>query len=538
MAGTDGQHRGAVTALLALILLVYLAHGFSLGQVINDDAFISFRYSYHLAHGQGLVYNPGETVEGFSNPLQVVFFSLLLPLTGWTLPSTLAMGKAVGLLAGLAALFGLYGLSREALGSRPEWGRASPWLALLPVAMAAGSTPLAAAAMTGLETTQLAALLTLGLWSQAVEQRSGHWRGSALFLALAALSRPEGALLALAAAAGGLLATRFSPASAGRRSLRLPLVTLAAILAATLGWTLFRYLYFDGQLLPNTYHAKLGGFAGMSWSAYLASYFDAYGLFAIPLAAGLAALWPMGRRSTVLWPVAALVLVHLASFIFTGSDWMPAFRLLAPTVPAMAALEALGLLSLLALLYGRQPESAVRTWAAYLAVGLLLAGQLQAWHPRTGLRHHLAVRESGYQAGHLALARWLDEKIPVPDGCTVALMDIGLVGYLNPGLRVLDISGLTDRVIARSPGGFLQKEYDPAYILDQRPEAVVITLVGPPGLKPPLDPATLRPGTMADRRLFHHPGFRSDYRFSQLFVHRHPSTTYTLAAYLRADLAP
>jgi len=332
--GDTGTARAA-WVLFALILLAYAGHALILGQVINDDAFISFRYSWNLAHGEGLVYNPGEHVEGFSNPLQVLLFTLILSIVGWTLPATLAAAKTIGLLAGLAALTGLHGLAREALRNWPEWGRASPWLALLPVALAAGSPPLAAAAMTGLETTLLAALLTLGLWAQAVELRTGRRRGAAILLALAALTRPEGVLLAVAIAAGGLLAARVTAEPVDRGRLRLPLITLFAILAATLGWALFRYLYFDGQLLPNTYQAKIGGFTGQSWFGYLASFFGRYGLFLVPLAAGLAALVRTGRRAAPLIPAAGLVIVHLASFVFTGSDWMPGFRLLAPTIPSM-----------------------------------------------------------------------------------------------------------------------------------------------------------------------------------------------------------
>jgi len=521
--------------LLTLILLLYAAHALSLGRVINDDAFISFRYSYQLAHGAGLVYNPGEQVEGFSNPLTVLFFSLVLSLAGWTLPAALATGKSLGLLAGMAAINGLYGLSREALANRTEWGPAGRWLPLLPPALAAGSTPLAAAAMTGLETTTLAALLTLGLWALALEQRLDRFRGAAILLALAALTRPEGALLAAAAAFGALLAA-FLTAGSGERRLRLPLAALAAPLVTAALWTLFRYLYFDGQLLPNTYHAKAGGFTGQTWFHYLAAYFGRYGLFAVPLFAGLAALLRVGRRRwAVLWPAALLVAVHLCTFIFTGSDWMPGSRLLAPTVPAMAALEGLGSLLLLSLLFRTRPESVVRTWAIYLAAGLLLVGQLQASPPRADLREHLSVREQGYRDGHLALAARLGDRALLPAGSTVALMDIGLVGFLNPDLRILDISGLTDRVIAQSPGGFLQKAYDPAYILDQRPRAVVITMVGPHGLQPPLEPSRLEPGTMADRHLLAHPLFKQRYRFAEIFIHNHPGTTYTMALYLRTD---
>jgi hypothetical protein len=42
--------------------------------------------------------------------------------------------------------------------------------------------------------------------------------------------------------------------------------------------------------------------------------------------------------------------------------------------------------------------------------------------------------------------------------------------------RIPDITGLTDRHIATSPGRFLLKEYDPAYVLDRRPEWIVVVL--------------------------------------------------------------
>jgi len=38
-----------------------------------DDAFISFRYARNLVEGHGLVYNPGERVEGYTNLLWTLF---------------------------------------------------------------------------------------------------------------------------------------------------------------------------------------------------------------------------------------------------------------------------------------------------------------------------------------------------------------------------------------------------------------------------------------------------------------------------------
>jgi arabinofuranosyltransferase len=43
---------------------------------LTDDAFISFRYARNLVEGHGLVYNPGERVEGYSNFLWTLWCAL------------------------------------------------------------------------------------------------------------------------------------------------------------------------------------------------------------------------------------------------------------------------------------------------------------------------------------------------------------------------------------------------------------------------------------------------------------------------------
>src|SRR5215218_6616838 len=41
-----------------------------------DDAMISMRYAWNLSHGFGLVWNPGEYVEGYTNLLMTLLMSL------------------------------------------------------------------------------------------------------------------------------------------------------------------------------------------------------------------------------------------------------------------------------------------------------------------------------------------------------------------------------------------------------------------------------------------------------------------------------
>ena len=67
------QRNIAVTLVLVVIALAVLAiHANHFLPFIADDALISLRYSQRLLAGQGLTWNPGERVEGYSNLLWVL----------------------------------------------------------------------------------------------------------------------------------------------------------------------------------------------------------------------------------------------------------------------------------------------------------------------------------------------------------------------------------------------------------------------------------------------------------------------------------
>ena len=64
--------RGRVIHLLSLPWLALLAWLTSVAWFLTDDAFISFRYVRNLLEGHGLVFNPGEYVEGYTNFLWIL----------------------------------------------------------------------------------------------------------------------------------------------------------------------------------------------------------------------------------------------------------------------------------------------------------------------------------------------------------------------------------------------------------------------------------------------------------------------------------
>ena len=74
--------RGRVLHLLALPWLLLLAWLTSVAWFLTDDAFISFRYVRNLLEGHGLVFNPGEYVEGYTNFLWILELAALWGLFG------------------------------------------------------------------------------------------------------------------------------------------------------------------------------------------------------------------------------------------------------------------------------------------------------------------------------------------------------------------------------------------------------------------------------------------------------------------------
>src|SRR5947209_11278330 len=162
--GGEGAGEGTGVRVLALASLLLLAGcilqilaGYSHPDLSghawgSDDAYISYRYSQHLASGQGLVFNPGERVEGFSNLLYVL---LLAPAAALVPADRLyAVSAGLNVLFALVTLIVLHRFARRRLGP-PAAGALALVIALCP--------PLWVWVASGLET-PLVLLLQIAVW--------------------------------------------------------------------------------------------------------------------------------------------------------------------------------------------------------------------------------------------------------------------------------------------------------------------------------------------------------------------------------------
>jgi len=440
-----------------------------------DDAYISYRYAANLAAGEGLVYNPGQRVEGFTSPLHTLLVAGGIRAGA---PAPL-VGHALGVLGGAAAIGLAYAYAAVGLPRRRRL------VAALAPCLVLASTPVALWSTSGMETMLFAALVTGALALGA----AGRTGAAVTVAAAATLTRPEGGLVAAAILAPGILR--------GPRADRRAWLAAAAFAGFVLAVTALRLAYY-GQPLPNTFYAKVGGVSPWRGVRYLADFLRA-GPALLLLPAALAA-----ARDARFRPGALLCVLFAAYVVAVGGDAFAHGRFLVPVLPALAALAARGV----------EEAFRIRPWAGAAAAGLALLAipwQLAGpppfrWDRRAGIEQKVHARRAILEHMGRERARVLRRRGGDVD--LVAGAAIGSLGFYS-GLRVVDVYGLVSPEIARSrtsapegtraiPG---HHRSDADFVFSLEPDYVLVPERGHPSSRH--IPAT--------RDLWDHPALARDY---------------------------
>jgi hypothetical protein len=429
------------TVLLGLALAV--GYTFAWGRMaLFDDAYISLRYARNFADGNGLVWNIGEQVEGYTNYLWTVLLGLSMRFS--------SLGGA-GLAIGLSlAVFGGNILAVAALGHRLNKGY---WIPLAALATA-GNWVFSSYGTTGMETGLCAFLVLLGLYNLIAADKPGRYALAGLFFIGAALTRPDHGLF-YAIGSGIIAVEELLRLRRGDATIRESLVRIAAWSAPFLLYIAYVVwkLDFYGHLLPNTYYAKSADLTWWSQGALYAVLFwlgaNAWGAAIGCVAFAKGSVGTLERRFSA-FSVASLVLYTLYT-ARVGGDFMYGrfFVTLIPLV--LLGCEALVFRSL-----GRPVVLGLTLFAmvASAAPVTLFEGTGERWGVVDENKYWRvqAVRpEVKLGAVHYKLGRFLRDEV-VSRGIEPILGSggIGMVGYYS-GLTIVDSRGLTDPVIARQP---------------------------------------------------------------------------------------
>ena len=294
-----------------------------------DDAMISMRYARNLIEGHGLVYNIGERVEGFTNPLWMLFMAAvhMLPLPDRLMSLPVQVTSAV-LLAGNLLLVRLIAL-RIAGGSRA--------VAIGAAVLTALYLPLNHWGLMGMETALQVVIVGFAVW-RLLDAMDGQRfpLETLMVLGIGMLVRIDMTALFIAIAAYQWWVLP--------RHRRRTLLWSAGLLALFLGGQTLLRLWYYGDLLPNTYYVKMNGYPVVLrvvrglvvWLRFLRSINPLLLLMTVAVTVAT-----INRRSGLLVLVFA---VHSAYSVYVGGDaWEVrdgANRFLAVAMPAYFVLMA------------------------------------------------------------------------------------------------------------------------------------------------------------------------------------------------------
>jgi hypothetical protein len=502
-----GRRRGLQVAL-ALACFVFIGLIFSLG--LADDSYISLRFARNFAVGDGLVFNVGERVEGYTCFLWV----LLIGLARKAIPAIdlVRLAKILGIGFGALALLVTYHFSgrlsvwRSEAHASPSTGRTartrattqatpSPMPPSDPAAFTSASLafllvlvatdfPFVYWSFSGMETSFYVAIMVGSAYGFAGYLAGGPRRLKSLFtssllLAMAALTRPETYLVP----AVNVVFILVFEKQARRRALAIMLGPFLAIFLPYFAW---RYSYY-GYLFPNTYYAKVrGGSLALSLFGlkYLARGAIPHAILVALVLGKIARLrHRLGRIDSYL---IALLALWVMTIVYTGADHFSELRYFVYLLPLMY-LFAFDEIAALARRAGDGFSRLLRT-KSRPAIGRALIGIIAvAGFLAVFYYNSLGVTATVLCGKHLGdkwglLGRWMEEHSRRGD--VIATPVVGAIGYYCDR-TIVDMVGIVDPVIAHSargkPGEGPKDHglFDTEYVLGRKPKYIYLLSTAP-----------------------------------------------------------
>jgi arabinofuranosyltransferase len=455
--------------ILLMIVAIFVVHALSLN-FTQDDAFISYRYVKNFINGHGLVFNPKERVEGYTNFLWIIILSIFARLG----LDMIIVSKVLGVSAGAATLFLSYQISLG-IFRKKEW-----FFPLLAPLLLASNSALAYWSISGLETAFFVMTVLLSVYFYFTNERL-----MIISSALSSLVRPEGVLVFAI-----LILHKFF---FKKDKLKNCLLSILGFILLLLPFLIFKIFYY-GNLLPNPFYAKTGFSleyvkSGLEYFWLFLRHYALWGiLYFLPIL--FYKSWD-DKQKLFLW----LVYIYTFYVILIGGDVLKVHRFFLPVLPFLYLFYAFSIEKLFFVF--KKPLGAIFT-SAFL-IFLLLA-------PTFFLPHQWIKEVRKNELGLVKKMKFLAESLSKHYGSnfSIAASTIGALSYYLDA-RVIDMLGLTDKYISRHPqtipgmiSSWKERKFNTQYLLSLDPDFILFS-------------TERKPSAPAEKALFLNSKFRENY---------------------------
>lgn len=380
---------------------------------LRDDAMISMRYAYNLAHGFGLVWNPGERVEGYTNFLWTIYMALV---------HLVGISKAKTSLVILLTNF-IISISTIPLVLR--------LVSLLKGGIIAASASVIVYCLCGnivmwcthgMEATFLALIFIMTLCNIIEEsEKEKPVLYTYLLIGILPLVRSDALVLS------GILCLLSLIINKQKKAV---IIYSLVSLVLPLAHLIFRYFYY-GDLLPNTAYLKATNWGGRI-SHGVSYVFQFFLRYIIPLAFVIAGLIRF-KRPLFIYLFSALILYSIY-VAYIGGDYFLHFRFYIPFIPVLFALCFISIEEL----YKDKQKALTGCFLCIITIPLILPGYVYNY------LSHLRNRSIGNLEIGLLLNKHLKANTKVAD------FHAGSVFYFSD-VHGIDFLGKTDPYISHLP---------------------------------------------------------------------------------------
>ncbi len=508
-----------VFAILLLLSYIFVEKSLNIN-FIQDDAYTSFRYVKNFIEGNGLVFNYGQRVEGYTNFFWVMILSgfYLLNKAGIVSFALENVAQILSISFGVGVIWITFFLSKEFFNDeKDDFIKIN--FSLLPSFLVSYSGPMMYWSVSGMETSLFvfSSILSFWLYIKKIDEAN---LGIA-FIAVSFLNslvRPEGLIFFGLIVLHKFLIGIFKESRKKfleriidffNKNIRVE-ITFFIILSAV--YLSFRFFYY-GYLLPNTFYAKTEFSIeflerGMRYFIDFMNSNLLYGIFLIFPALFLIA----NKKNKKIVFLYYIIAVWIILVILIGGDVLPVHRFFLQILPLIFILN----IKTANFLVEKIRNKISRQSLFVIFITAIIYYGIWNYDLQNPSIQNFRLYESGLVKKMKIYAAWInDQKKYVNKNekkVTVAMSTIGAFSFYS-NADVIDIVGLTDEFIAHNPEEvegidndlpvlWKERHYNAGYVLSKKPDYIIF-------------PAGAKPSAFAECALFVQKDFQINY-YTQL----------------------